>query len=393
MDKKKESRQLIKAKCEELFDKGYNLICEFATGTGKSFNAINLQARMNSQKTFICVAEIAHIQNWKDEYIKHGYEYLLESTEIFCYASLKNYANKSADLLILDEIHHAWSEARIFLLTSLRVKRVIGLSATLENEHKYLFNDIFKNMAIYTITMEEAIEMEILPKPKVYLIPLRLDNSKKSEIIEFKRGRNINEIHCDYLQRNSYIYAKSKYPTLNLIIHCTQQEKYDYLEANYELAKRYKRTGWLRHGGIRKKFLSDCKTNKLMEITQNLELIKKRFICFCGSIEQAEVLGKNNCIHSKKEVKSIIHKFQSKEINSLYAIKMLTEGQNLEGIEAGIIGQLDGTERPFTQRGGRVLRAEFPEIYVLYFVGTKDEDYLQVQHFVKFKPFVELQLM
>ena len=225
--------------------------------------------------------------------------------------------------------------------------------------------------------MEEAIEMEILPKPKVYLIPLKLDNSKKSETIEFKRGRNINEIHCDYLQRNSYIYAKNKYPTLNLIIHCTQQEKYDYLEANYERARIYKRSGWLRHGGIRKKFLSDCKTDKLMEITQNLELIEKRFICFCGSIEQAEILGKDNCIHSKKEVKSIIHKFQSKEINSLYAIKMLTEGQNLEGIEAGIIGQLDGTERPFVQRNGRMLRAEFPEIYVLYFIGTKDEDYLQ----------------
>ena len=326
MTKKEESRQLIKSKCEELFDKGHNILLEHVTGAGKSLSAINLQARMNSQKTFICVAEIAHIQNWKDEYVKHGYEHLLESTEIFCYASLKNYANKSADLLILDEIHHAWSEARIFLLTSLRVKRVIGLSATLENEHKYLFNDIFKNMAIYTITMEEAIEMEILPKPKVYLIPLKLDNSKKSETIEFKRGRNINEIHCDYLQRNSYIYAKSKYPTLNLIIHCTQQEKYDYLEANYERARIYKRSGWLRHGGIRKKFLSDCKTDKLMEITQNLELIEKRFICFCGSIEQAEILGKDNCIHSKKEVKSIIHKFQSKEINSLYAIKMLTEG-------------------------------------------------------------------
>lgn len=377
MTKKEESRQLIKSKCEELFDKGYNILLEHVTGAGKSLSAINLQARMNSKKTFICVAEIAHIQNWKDEYIKHGYGHLLESTEIFCYASLKNYANKSADLLILDEIHHAFSQARTFLLTSLRVKRVIGLSATLEDEHKYLFNDIFKNMAIYTITMEEAIEMEILPKPKVYLIPLKLDNSKKSETIEFKRGRNINEIHCDYLQRNSYIYAKNKYPTLNLIIHCTRQEKYDYLEANYERARIFKRSGWLRHGGIRKRYLSDCKADKLMEITQNLELIEKRFICFCGSIEQAEILGKNKCIHSKKEVKSIIHKFQSGEINSLYAIKMMTEGVNLSGIEAAIIGQLDGTERPFIQRSGRGLRAEFPEIYVLYFKNTKDEDYLQ----------------
>lgn len=377
MTKKEESRQLIKSKCEELFDKGHNLICEFATGIGKSFNAINLQARMNSKKTFICVAEIAHIQNWKDEYIKHGYEYLLESTEIFCYASLKNYANQSADLLILDEIHHAFSQARTFLLTSLRVKKVIGLSATLEDEHKCLFNDIFKNMTVYTITMEEAIEMEILPKPKVYLIGLELDNSKKSEIINFKRGKNIKEIHCDYLQRNTYIYAKSKYPTLNLIIHCTQKEKYDYIDAEYNRASMYKRTGWLRYGGIRKKYLSDCKTNKIKELCQALEVDGKRFICFCGSIEQAEKVNSINCIHSKKESNKIINAFNSKQIDSIYAVKKLVEGMNLTDIQSAIIGQLDGTERPFIQMTGRSLRADFPEVYVLYFNNTKDMDYLE----------------
>ena len=377
MTKKEESRQLIKFKCEELFDKGYNILLEHVTGAGKSLSAINLQARMDSKKTFICVAEIAHIQNWKDEYIKHGYEHLLESTEIFCYASLKNYANKNADLLILDEIHHAFSQTRTFLLTSLRVKRVIGLSATLEDEHKYLFNDIFKNMAIYTITMEEAIEMEILPKPKVYLIALELDNSKKSETIEFKRGRNINEIHCDYLQRNTYIYAKNKYPTLNLIIHCTQQEKYDYIDAEYNRAAMYKRTGWLRYGGIRKRYLSDCKTEKIKELCERLQGDGKRFICFCGSIEQAEEISPRNSIHSKKESNSILKRFNRKEINSIYAVKKLVEGVNLVDINSAIIGQLDGTERPFIQMTGRSLRADFPEVYVLYFTGTKDDDYLK----------------
>jgi len=377
LTKKELSRQLIKSKCEELFDKGNNICLEHATGTGKSLSAINLQARMNSQKTFICVAEIAHIQNWRDEYIKHGFEHLLESTEIFCYASLKNYANKSADLLILDEIHHAFSDTRIFLLTSLRIKRVIGLSATLEDEHKYLFNDIFKNMAIYTITMEEAIEMEILPKPVVNIMLLTLDNRNKSEIIEFKRGKNINEIHCDYLQRNAYIYAKNKYPTLNLIIHCTQQEKYNYLNGLYEQAKLSRRVGWLRHGGIRKKFLADCKTNKLKELCKTLQDDGKRFICFCGSIDQADILGGINAIHSKKDAKSVIAKFNSYEINSLFAMKMANEGLNLPGIEVGIIGQLDGVERPLIQKFGRSLRADFPKAYILVFRDTKDMDYLQ----------------
>jgi len=377
LTKREESRQLIKSKCEELFDKGHNLVLEHCTGLGKTLNAINLQARMNSQKTFICVAEIAHIQNWKDEYIKHGFEHLLKSTEIFCYASLKKYANKSCDLLVMDELHHLFSEARLFLISSIKYKKVIGLSATLTDNQKIIFNDFFKNAVTFSITMEEAIEMEILPKPIVYLIPLRLDNSIQSEIIEFKRGNNIKEIHCDYLQKNSYIYAKNKYPTLNLIIHCTQQQKYDYIDAEYNKAAMYKRTGWMRYGSIRKRFLADCKTDKIKELCKTLQDAGKRFICFSGSIEQAELINTDNCIHSKKESKAIIDKFNSKQIDSIYAIKMLVEGVNLVDINAAIIGQLDGTERPFIQMTGRSLRAEFPEVYVLYFTGTKDMDYLE----------------
>ena len=377
LTKKEESRQLIKSKCEKLFDEGHNLILSWSTGCGKSYAAINLQARMNSQKTFICVAEIAHIQNWRDEYIKHGYEHLLESTEIFCYASLKKYKNKICNLLILDEAHHAFSDARTDILSSIKAEKVIGLSATITDEDKFSFNNIFGETDVYTITMEEAIEMEILPKPKVYLIGLELNNSNKSETINFKRGKNIKEIHCDYLQRNTYIYAKSKYPTLNLIIHCTQKEKYDYIDAEYNRARIYKRSGWLRHGGVRKKFLSDCKTDKIKEICKTLQKDGKRFITFCGSIEQAEMVMAENCIHSKKESNSILKRFNSKEINSIYAVKKLVEGVNLVDINAAVIGQLDGTERPFIQMAGRSLRADFPEVYVLYFKDTKDMDYLE----------------
>ena len=376
LSKKEESRQLIKSKCEELFDNYKAILLIFATGVGKSFNAINLQQRVSAKKTFICVAEIAHIKNWQDEYVKHGFEELLKSTEIFCYASLKKYRNKSCDILILDEAHHLTSD-RIDIIKTIPRKATIGLSATMSDENQYDFALASGGYKSYIITMEEAIEMELLPKPKVYLIPLQLDNSIKSETIEFKRGRNINIIHCDYLQRNTYIYAKNKYPTLNLIIHCTQQEKYNYIDAEYNRAAMYKRTGWLRYGGVRKRYLSDCKTNKIKELCKTLQDDGKRFICFCGSIEQAEEVNSINCIHSKKESTKIITAFNSKQIDSIYAVKKLVEGMNLTDIEAAIIGQLDGTERPFIQMTGRSLRAEFPEVYVLYFQGTKDMDYLE----------------
>ena len=103
-----------------------------------------------------------------------------------------------------------------------------------------------------------------------------------------------------------------------------------------------------------------------------------RYICFCGSIEQADILGKNNSIHSKKDNSAeIIDKFNNKEINNLFAVGMLQEGQNLNDNEVGIIVQLDGQERSFIQKFGRSLRAEDPTQYIFYYKNTRDTEYLQ----------------
>lgn len=57
-------------------------------------------------------------------------------------------------------------------------------------------------------------------------------------------------------------------------------------------------------------------------------------------------------------------------------MKIIVVKQNLESIEIGIIIQLDGTERPFIQKLGRVLRAKDPVQYIFYFKNTRDEEYL-----------------
>ena len=74
---------------------------------------------------------------------------------------------------------------------------------------------------------------------------------------------------------------------------------------------------------------------------------------------------------------SNVTRFNNGETNSLYAVGMLTEGMNLKDIEKGMIIQLDGQERGFIQKLGRILRSEEPEIYILYFSQTRDEEYLK----------------
>jgi superfamily II DNA or RNA helicase len=105
-----------------------------------------------------------------------------------------------------------------------------------------------------------------------------------------------------------------------------------------------------------------------------------RFICFCASVAQANALDYVNTISSKRPAKSnqlIIDKFNSKQIDHIYAVGMITEGMNLTDIQTGIIVQLDGKERLFLQKAGRVMRSDFPNIYIMYFKDTQDEKYLK----------------
>ena len=60
------------------------------------------------------------------------------------------------------------------------------LSATLDNNLKEYLKELFKvDVASNIISLQNAIDWNLLPTPKIILIPLKLDNTKeKEEIIE-----------------------------------------------------------------------------------------------------------------------------------------------------------------------------------------------------------------
>ena len=71
-----------------------------------------------------------------------------------------------------------------------------------------------------------------------------------------------------------------------------------------------------------------------------------------------------------------LSKFNNHEINSLFVVGKLIEGQNLKDIDCGIIGQLGGTERISVQQIGRIIRSANPVVYIPVFDGTKDDSFL-----------------
>ena len=154
----------------------------------------------------------------------------------------------------------------------------------------------------------------------------------------------------------------------------------EYWKERYTLSKNeYHHNLWVNTGSTRKRYLGELKTSDVYKFLSTIPR-NKRYVCFCASVAQASMFDGKNTISSKRRSsvnQDIIDSFNGKRINSIYAVGMITEGMNLTDIEAGVIVQLDGKERLFVQKIGRVLRADSPVAVIFYYRGTQDENYLK----------------
>ena len=161
------------------------LILSWSTGVGKSLVGIRLFDYLynidSNSKFLIIVAETAHKKNWKDEFKKHlGNTDILKNVTIECYASLKKVCDKSWKAIIFDESHHLNSEIRMDLLSAMSAEYVICMSATMTSRKFYLVRSTldltFGRFVVSKIKLQDAIDNEILPKPEIIAIPLRLSS-------------------------------------------------------------------------------------------------------------------------------------------------------------------------------------------------------------------------
>ena len=380
------TREELSAAAVKAINSHNNIAIEAATGSGKSKCAIDCITHLYlnkkiSDRIAIVVAERAHIDTWKEQLQKWLNKEL--NITILCYASLHKLTN-DYDLIVFDEAHHLTTEIRLDYFKNLNPKYRIFLSATLG---KSFYNIMSQLIKIHTINLgvQEAIDSKIIAEPIINLIPLELNYKDITQIIVESWGdkNKQREIKCVYKDRWFYRAHRDEYPNVKLIIYCTELQKYNYLTEQIEYYKKlYSRKKseaikniWLQKGNERKIYLGSLKTEKAKQLVSSLS--KKRFICFCTNIEQADALGgKKYAIHSKTNAKKILEDFDSHKINKLFAVGMLTEGVNLDKIQVGVIVQLDGKERLFIQKLGRALRAKHPEQYIIYFKNTRDEEYL-----------------
>lgn len=373
------TRNEIVEQSKTIVSQNKSTILSFCTGLGKTFTSLQCMKHVGG-KWLIVLSETSHIKNWYDDIVKHGLEDLLMNLEFVLYASLHKHEGLSYDGITADECHHL-SEQRSDTLSNINHRKFIGLSATLEDDVKDRIRLAIGNFYEYKITLAQAIKWKLLPKPKIHLIKLHLDAIHPTEELTITKGiaKNRIRIICSFSDRWKHLKANEH---VELIVSCTQQQKYDHLCEQVEFWKnRYFRTQlkafenkWLLMATTRKRFLAEAKTSHVSKL---LKTIKGRYICFAGSIPQCDQLGSKNVVHSKrKDNQLIIDKFNDYKVDNLFAVGMLREGVNLKEANVVIV-QLDSGTRSTLQMVGRGLRYENPEIYIFYYENTQDQKYLE----------------
>lgn len=348
------------------------ILAELPTSFGKSKIALDTMAdRCNSSSNILVVVPRNVLKaNWKEEFKKWGYENFLSQVTFTTYVSFPKMVGHY-DFVIFDEVHHLSQRCRDSL-KNFSISNAILLSATVNRDMKYQLAECFTGLCSVKVKVKEATEKGILPDPRVFLIPLSLDNTYENQII-IKNKNKGNPVRISYKKRWNYKGIKNR----QIIITCTQQQCYDDMNSMIAWCKQRMfnttfKNMFLKKSGDRLKWLSEQKTAHIKSLLDLLQ--KERTLTFCNGIPQTEALGKY-CINSKNKKSAIfIEDFNNGKIGHITACNMLDEGINLTNCRVGIYATLNSSDRMIKQKLGRLLRHKDPIIIIPYFKNTRDEE-------------------
>lgn len=354
-----------------------DFILQLPTGFGKCRVAIEvIRSKSITTSILIVVPKLVLINNWKDEFEKWGSVDLLPVVTFTTYISLKKYTNSTFNAIIFDECHHL-SDAAYEASKAITWHHSVWLSATMTDRFGYIEDLVAKPYFLKKISVRQAINQEVLPDPKVYLMRMKLDNTTANQLIE--QNTDIKSEPQEVLWKDRFKYFGRRDIRYN--IRCTQQQYLENLNSSIdyyrkEFMKNRKPSSknyWLRLCSQRLTYLSSLKEDLVRFMLSKLN--GERSVVFCSSIEQSQRVCAYS-VNSKEPgtAQQILDQFNRGEINQISTCNMLNEGVNLTNCRYGIYVALNSSEVLIKQKLGRLLRHPNPILMIPFYVGTREEE-------------------
>ena len=287
------------------------------------------------------------------EFKKWNAERYLNSLCITTWASLKNIRG-SYDLIILDEEQNVTENNCQNFFNNTLTGNIVSMTGTPPTSEEK--QEIYWKLGLsvsYTLTIDEAVELNIVSDYKITIFNIDLSNKKDIEITKGKSKFLTSEL-------SSYEYIDQK-----------AKNAYNAFSPNgtfpWAIAKRVD-------------FIKKSKTKKELAKRILKKLCSGRTLIFAPFINYAEELCQHS-YHSKSANKDALDDFQNFKINRLSLVNTGGVGFTFKGIENLLIVQMDSNKTGLsTQKIARALlkqkNKEKVNIYILCLRNTKDTEWV-----------------
>src|SRR3990167_8122187 len=370
-----EKRDIIQRSAEKAWINA-NYIGGFCitTGVGKAIAALHCTQHIPLGGTILFLAETTSrfediqkdLINYKNFFgidILKNYKWI-EST----YQSSYKWNNKSFDLVIADEYHFAMTPIYSKFFLNNKYNKLVGLSATLEDNIIYNENDI------NSFTKKDLIN-KICPVIYTYNIGnSNKDGTTRKKII-FVINHQLNNSILDYTggtKEKSFLQ--------------TEQSAYNYYN------DRFKKSLFMDEGpsktfaimnasSKRAKVLYDA-NSKIKETKKLLLGLSSKTLVYGNSLDALYKITPNTISSrfSKEKNDKIRKSFETNEIDVLGSFKKLEQGANLKGLDNVIIHSYYSKTRPIIQRLGRIRLEDDKDmgfVFIFKTINTQEEKWFE----------------
>ena len=323
------------------FDKGEYGILYLCPRFGKTRVAIHILKNFPRDSNVLIAYPDSKIkQSWLDDF--DTLKYRNPNVTFTTHLSLKKYADKLFDLIIVDEVH-LLSEAQIDVCQELfdKNRKVLGLTGTLSMDTKNNLSDLLALNVVAEYPLEKAIEEGIIVDYEITVVTTPLDNTVKQ------------------LFGNKNRTEKQQFDSYTWVINQMQIERRD--------------TMFLRLARMRVIQSSLAKKNLTKRIIEKHK--DDRMLIFCGVTKVADDLGIPS-YHSKSSEKRLFEEFAEGEGNHLAVVRIGSSGVTYKPLNYVVINYFDSNSENLAQKIQRCTAMEYnnPDKKAKIYILSTNED-------------------
>lgn len=262
-------------------------------------------------------------ESWQNDFADLGFDDSIVTYTT--HLSLKKYADKKFDVVIIDEIH-LLSEAQIEVCKDLFDinKKILGLTGTLSSWTERTLEEELDLHVIATYPIEKAIEEGVIVDYEIHVVRVPLDNT----------------VYNDY--KGKLKTEKKHYDSISWVINKLQSSGSD--------------TMFMRLARMRliQSSLAKCTATKRLLA----EYKNERVLVFCGTTAVADNLGIPS-YHNKSKEKQIFEDFAEGKGNHLAVVKIGNTGVTYKPLDRVIINYFDSNAENLAQKINRCMAMEY----------------------------------